>query len=723
MRRKNMSAGSKTVQKMLQIVHQAPSNNLLSSIELYDLSASVDAAMQDFYRVCFDKKQYAFLGVEAIQSHLSSTNLAQPFQLVPKRVLLDALATLTAVASQDTDLQRRSLDESFRILQRLISGVGVRSSNSNNLTEKDFCSVLNAFCNAGEMDTAHKIVALHERTVTAKPPGPVSYSILLKGYGRLQNLDQVEWVMKQAQHNQIDTDDVVLQNTLIDAYVNCDAMDKAWAVLAEMKASVDGVKPNRRTYNTILKGYAKAGNLTQALKLAGEMKESKLWDSVTTNTVVHAAVVAGDVQQAEDLLQQHTLYTKKGYGSQHPNVEAYTDVLDAHAKAGHLDKAFAVLKTMQVRGVLPNEVTYMCLMGGLGRSCKLDLALRTLRFMKDNSGFLPSCKPYNALISGLVSQAFAVSAGIGSDIHGADFNARVDQAMTALRIMIKAGICPDSVTASVLVDALGRCQPPRVKEAQLLVDKLEEMNLISAGNVAVGTSLIMAHARADNIRGVLDCFRAIGQPDLVAVNAFMHACVCCKSTKMVTETFTHFFCGKEQKFQPNVLSYAAVIRALLDEGSFQTIKQARKVYDNMKRSGITPDTVLVDTILKATIPQGSSAANLKTSDVVFLADVLKDAEKLLWEDGQLERRKRAVRALVLDSRIGPWRSEHSLDSLIPLESTDDDMFQQKNWNKIDSGFRLWGGGRAAASDAAKDEVDDFLQQHGWNDLDSRFRLF
>jgi hypothetical protein len=41
---------------------------------------------------------------------------------------------------------------------------------------------------------------------------------------------------------------------------------------------------------------------------------------------------------------------------------------------------------------------------------------------------------------------------------------------------------------------------------------------------------------------------------------------------------------------------------------------------------------------------------LSKDDIVFLLTVLKDADSLSWDEGQLERRKRAVRAVIM-SRI------------------------------------------------------------------------
>ena len=64
----------------------------------------------------------------------------------------------------------------------------------------------------------------------------------------------------------------------------------------------------------------------------------------------------------------------------------------------------------------------------------------------------------------------------------------------------------------------------------------------------------------------------------------------------------------------------------------------------------------------------------------------------------------------------------------------DELFKKKGWNKVDSGFRLWGGGKDDLSLFARDDqplskkggaasVDEFLAAKGWNDVDSSFRIW
>jgi len=126
-------------------------------------------------------------------------------------------------------------------------------------------------------------------------------------------------------------------------------------------------------------------------------------------------------------------------------------------------------------------------------------------------------------------------------------------------------------------------------------------------------------------------------------------------------------------------------------------------------------------ILKCIIRTG----RLQKKDVHLVASVVRDAEKLQWRPGQLERRKRAIQA-VLSSGPGAWLDESVDDDMLRREiKSDNALFKRKGWNEVDSGFRLWGGGKMdikAADEKSHDGVDDFLQSKGWNNVESGFRI-
>jgi len=107
---------------------------------------------------------------------------------------------------------------------------------------------------------------------------------------------------------------------------------------------------------------------------------------------------------------------------------------------------------------------------------------------------------------------------------------------------------------------------------------------------------------------------------------------------------------------------------------------------------------------------GGNALGLNDQDAAFTSEVLRDARKLEWPKGHLQRRERAVKTVFMGRMGEKWKE---------IEE-EDPLFKKKNWNKIDSGFRLWGGGPDKQS--AKKSADQFLESKNWNDIDSSFRI-
>lgn len=137
--------------------------------------------------------------------------------------------------------------------------------------------------------------------------------------------------------------------------------------------------------------------------------------------------------------------------------------------------------------------------------------------------------------------------------------------------------------------------------------------------------------------------------------------------------------------------------------------------------------IFVRRILKAMVT--TERPGLSKEDVLFLMSVLRDAESLVWEDGQLDRRKRAVRA-VLVSRINELGKEKKeILGMLNLDTKgteDDDLFLRKGWNKVDSSFRLWNNHEKQVKRETKKrrkEVDEFFESKGWNVFSSGFRIF
>ncbi len=158
---------------------------------------------------------------------------------------------------------------------------------------------------------------------------------------------------------------------------------------------------------------------------------------------------------------------------------------------------------------------------------------------------------------------------------------------------------------------------------------------------------------------------------------------------------------------------------------------------------------------------GGNSLGINDEDIRFTTTVLNDAKNLNWKRGELHKREMAVKGIFMGRLSEAWKEDEQgygmntkklkRGSRSGSRKTDqvDPLFQKKNWNQIDSGFRLWGGGTyeadigmtttsskqegSSSSSSSRrrsdtrtvknnNEVDEFLESKNWNDIDSSFRI-
>jgi hypothetical protein len=102
----------------------------------------------------------------------------------------------------------------------------------------------------------------------------------------------------------------------------------------------------------------------------------------------------------------------------------------------------------------------------------------------------------------------------------------------------------------------------------------------------------------------------------------------------------------------------------------------------------------------------ANSLGYQETDASFASLVLRDASTLEWPHGYLERRKSLVQKVFRGKMNDSWKDSH------------DPLFKKKNWNTIDSGFKLWGQN----APETKKPVDAFLESKDWNDINSGFRI-
>lgn len=81
-----------------------------------------------------------------------------------------------------------------------------------------------------------------------------------------------------------------------------------------------------------------------------------------------------------------------------PNSVTYGCLIDACVKNGRVERAVEVFEQMKKDGVPGNTIIYTTLIKGFAKSFKLDKALEIYQFMKIDEKIKPNNVTYNSLI-------------------------------------------------------------------------------------------------------------------------------------------------------------------------------------------------------------------------------------------------------------------------------------------------------------------------------------
>jgi pentatricopeptide repeat protein len=175
------------------------------------------------------------------------------------------------------------------------------------------------------------------------------------------------WLRRMAEYGV--QPNVISYSTVLDAWAKSphpEAPDRAQAILDHMRTSKTNttLRPNAISYTTVMKAYARHGRAEDAERLLQEMLEDDSLpqpDHYTFSSVLFAWSKSKSPNAAERaewiLVRMQELYEAKLL-KQPPNVICYSNVLACWAQVPDGERAEAILRVMQARGVQPNVVSY-----------------------------------------------------------------------------------------------------------------------------------------------------------------------------------------------------------------------------------------------------------------------------------------------------------------------------------------------------------------------------
>merc|ERR1719454_2706814 len=115
----------------------------------------------------------------------------------------------------------------------------------------------------------------------------VVYSNIMKGFAMFKDVVQVRAVSREMTDRGIECNRVAF-NTILNASAMCGEMEEVPNILKLMREADPPIVPDVITFSTIIKGFCVAGDLEKALALMSEMKASdgSEPDEVTYNSII-----------------------------------------------------------------------------------------------------------------------------------------------------------------------------------------------------------------------------------------------------------------------------------------------------------------------------------------------------------------------------------------------------------------------------------------------------
>ncbi|XP_077236575.1 pentatricopeptide repeat-containing protein At3g16610-like [Tasmannia lanceolata] len=220
-------------------------------------------------------------------------------------------------------------------------------------------------------------------------PDEFTFSSVLSGCGHSAALRQGMGVHGCIIKSGFSEDYCIVHNSLVDMYGKCGSIEEAEKAFDEMTCRDDV------SWNTMISCYGANARPHEAFSLFEEMQE-KGWkpNRVTFIALLSACSHAGLVDEGLHCFK--TMYREHGVI---PDVEHYACVIDNLGRAGRLDEAYRLIKSMPIE---PDDCIWGALLAGCRIHGNIPLAEVAARYLTEME---PQHSGYHVLLSNVYADA------------------------------------------------------------------------------------------------------------------------------------------------------------------------------------------------------------------------------------------------------------------------------------------------------------------------------
>ena len=434
-------------------------------------------------------------------------------------------------------------------------------------------------------------------------PDLITYNTFIKGCTQLKLYDKVDYVFEHLIVNNetnITPNDVTF-NSLIDAYVRQNNMNKVFTLISKMQQY--HIKPDNFTYTTIIKGLNK--------------------DSFSSNNNNNINDYKNQNKNELDLAFQ--LFEKVKQFSR-PDEILYNCIMDACLRFNNVDKMLELYKEMLENNIPSSSVTCGIVIKGYGMKGDVDSALKIYQHMKINKIEISSVT-YGCLINvctknNKLSKAFELYESLTKE--GIEMNTilyttlikaysktkNINKVIEILNIMIKSkNAKPNIITYNSVIDCCIKCQ--NFDMAYKYYNYLIENNkYITSNNNNYNSDLIIRPdivTFSTLIKGEIHngCFGKAKilmnkmleydyiKPDCILLNTLLDGCEKCNCYEDALDIYNLF---RKKNVSVNMMTYSILLKILGVLGDFEN---SLKLFEEIKMNNkISMNLILITCFIK-----------------------------------------------------------------------------------------------------------------------------
>lgn len=471
------------------------------------------------------------------------------------------------------------------------------------LNRYSYNAFLNACAKSNRVSDAFE--TLREMAISKISPDVISFNVLISCCIRSGDLEMALGILERMRDWGI-APDIYSYNSVVNGLRKSRMLDSAFDLVARMEAEAEPLLAQHKRDGTTLTYVNEVG--TDEVSSEGSddhrhaQKQHRNYDGRAEHSMITSTTPLPSVAPEQSVRQM-----APGFIGVSPDLVTYNTLISGVAGLDppDLQRAFAVKRHMESRGILCNEVSYNALMAAAARSEHIEEAFGIYHEMLDRD-IKPNCECFTTLITlcgraKMLGRAFGVHehmVTVGIKPSVVTFNALLsacrcskdggagETAMSVLEAMRSVPGCkPDVITYSTIIDALGRSG--RFSEIRAILNEMHEEEI--EPNLVTYTSVISALTRAGDLEAAM---QVLSDMDARGVKA-------------------------------NVYTFSSLINGAGRSGDFA---RAFELLNMMRSRGIEPSCVTYVTLISVSMRAGSAKNVLRTVE-----ELGTDRAKSDWE--------------------------------------------------------------------------------------------